>query len=176
MFFHQNTHDRCGLDLYFPITDTTTTLLNSLTDIFPVYPLVNRCLRERWARNSDNLCARSSLYVCGGRGRWRRNEIKRGNKKKRERNENKGDDRWARFAALASNCRVNSPRNLKIAATIYASGRCTLCATTLSSPFVLLIKEILQIILPDAILSSTFALLRIRFNLLSQILFNLAEK
>lgn len=40
----------------------------------------------------------------GGDGEERRgrNEIKRENEKKRETNENKGDDRRTRFAALAS--------------------------------------------------------------------------
>lgn len=58
----------------------------------------------------------------GGDGEGR-NEVKRKTEKKREMNENKGDDRWldAFRAALASNCRINSPRNLKIVTTIYAS-------------------------------------------------------
>lgn len=64
--------------------------------------------KRAWrARNDDNLCARSGLYACRGMRGWRRtergwNEIKREKEKKRETNENKGDDRRTRFAALAS--------------------------------------------------------------------------
>lgn len=56
-------------------------------------PLVNRNLKERVvckrvrARNSDNLCARSGLYVCGNgyrRVRRGRNEIKKKEERKRK--------------------------------------------------------------------------------------------
>lgn len=82
------------------------TPLNSLTNILPMHSLVNQSLRERGARVTTTIYAPARVYTHaeGGNGGERRgwNEIKRENEKKRETNENKGDDRRTRFAALAS--------------------------------------------------------------------------
>jgi len=97
----------CDRDIgFFARSPEGLTSLDSLTNILFMHSLVNQSLRERGARVTTTIYAPARVYTHaeGGDGEERRgrNEIKRENEKKRETNENKGDDRRTRFAALAS--------------------------------------------------------------------------